>query len=91
MILRWTPEVAGQNLSIHEINSFGDLSLNDYELISDLPAVGEGPTDGKDAKDMGDPKDKQAPDPVGELLPGKDPFLPAGLGFPPNLPNPLSP
>ena len=92
MLVRWTPEVAGQNLNIHEINSFGDLSLNDFQLVSDLPAVGEAPaTDGKDAKDMGDPKDKQGPDPVGELLPGKNPFLPAGLGFPPNMTNPLSP
>lgn len=90
VIVRWTPETAGQNLSINEINSFGDISLSDFQLVSDLPAVGEAPVDTKDAKDV-DSKDKQAPEPVGELLPGKDPFLPAGLGFPPNLPNPLSP
>jgi len=89
MIVRWTPETAGQNLTINEINSFGDLSLNDYQLVSDLPAVGEQTADV--SKDEKDSKDKQSPDPVGELLPGKDPFLPAGLGFPPNLPNPLSP
>src|ERR1700677_733675 len=35
MIVRWTPETAGQNLTISEINSFGDLSLNDYQLVSD--------------------------------------------------------
>ena len=61
MIVRWTPETAGQNLTINEINSFGDLSLNDYELVSDLPAVGEqtadvSKDDSKDSKDS-----KQAP------------------------------
>jgi hypothetical protein len=91
LIVRWTPETAGQNISIAEINSFGDLSLNDYQLVSDAPAVGElNPDLSKDgSKD--DAKDKQEPPPVGELLPGKDPFLPAGLGFPPNLTNLLSP
>jgi hypothetical protein len=90
MIVRWTPETAGQNLAINEINSFGDLSLNDYELVSDLPAVGEQTPDvSKDEKDSKDTKDSPAP--VGELLPGKDPFDPAPLGFPPNQPTPLSP
>ena len=91
MIVRWTPETAGQNLTICEINSFGDLSLNDYQLVSDAPAVGElnndlSKDDSKDGKDS-----KGAPPPVGELLPGKDPFVPGGLGFPPNLTNQLSP
>jgi hypothetical protein len=90
MIVRWTPETAGQALAIREINSFGDLSLNDYELVTDAPAVGEGPGDfSKD--DSKDSKDKQGPEPVGELLPGKDPFMPAGLGDPANLPTALSP
>jgi hypothetical protein len=90
LVVRWTPETAGQPLAIREINSFGDYSLNDYELVSDASAVGEGPQDAsKDSKDMS--KDKGAPEPVGELLPGKDPFLPAGLGAPPNLPSVLSP
>ncbi len=90
MIVRWTPETAGPNITISEINSFGDLSLNDYQLVSDAPAVGELNNDlSKD--DSKDSKDKQAPPPVGELLPGKDPFLPAGLGFPPNLTRVLSP
>jgi len=90
MIVRWTPETAGQNLKINEINSFGDLSLNDFQLVSDLPAVGEQPAADM-SKDEKDSKDKQGPDPVGELLPGKSPFLPAGIGFDPNLPTPLSP
>lgn len=89
MILRWTPETPGQKIAIREINSFGDLSLNDYELGSDLSAVGEQPDASKG--DPADAKDKQAPEPVGELLPGKDPFVPAGPGFPPNLARVLSP
>jgi len=91
MVVRWTPETAGQDLSIREINSFGDLSLNDYELVPDATAVAEGaPADV--SKDMSkDSKDKEGPAPVGELLPGKNPFLPGPVGFPPNLPNPLSP
>jgi hypothetical protein len=87
MIVRWTPEAAGQNISLSEINSFGDYSLGDYTLVSDLPAVAEAP----DMSKEGDFKGKQAPPPVGELLPGKDPFVPGGLGFPPNLTNHLSP
>ena len=92
MIVRWTPETAGQNLSIAEINSFGDYSLNDYQLISDAPAsVAEGPGDAADASKDGDySKDKQAPPPVAEG-PGKDPFVPGGLGFPPNLTHLISP
>lgn len=88
VIVRWTPETAGQSLAIGEVNTFGDFSLNDYALVSDLPAVGEQADFSKD-KDMS--KDKQAPPPVGELLPGKNPFVPGGLGFPPNLTHLLSP
>lgn len=88
MIVRWTPETPDQKIAIREINSFSDLSLNDYELVSDVSAVGEQPDVSKG--DFKDAKDKQGPEPVGELLPGKDPFLPAGLGFPPNLTNVLS-
>lgn len=89
MIVRWTPETPDQKIAIREINSFADLSLNDYELVSDASAVGEQPDVSKG--DFKDAKDKQGPEPVGELLPGKDPFLPAGLGFPPNLTRVLSP
>lgn len=88
MIVRWTPEAAGQSISISEINSFADLSLSDYNLVSDMPdAVAAAP----DVSKEGDFKDKTSVPPVAELLPGKDPFLPGGLGFPPNLTNHLSP
>lgn len=89
MIVRWTPETAGQNITIAEINSFADLSLSDYQLVSDMPTVAEGP----DMSKEGDFKDKQGPlAPVEQgPLPGKDPFLPGGLGFPPNLTNLISP
>jgi hypothetical protein len=91
MIVRWTPETAGQDLAIREVNSFGDLSLNDFALVSDAPsAVAEAQPDfSKD--ESKDSKDKGAADPVGELLPGKDPFMPGPLGAPPNIPNVLSP
>jgi hypothetical protein len=91
LVMRWTPETAGQDLSIREVNSFGDLSLNDYELVSEGTPIGEGPGDVSKEDVSKDGKDKQGPPPVGELLPGKDPFLPGPVGFPPNLPNPLSP
>ncbi len=91
MIVRWTPEVAGQNISIAEINSFGDLSLADYELTSQTPdTVASGAPDlSKDmSKDMS--KDSKDLAPVLEPPP-KDPFLPGGLGFPPNLTHLISP
>ncbi len=82
MIVRWTPEAEGQSVSISEINSFADLSLNDFELVSDMPAIADGAADA--SKDSSkDSKDKQSLPPVGDFLPGKDPFLPGGLGFPP--------
>ena len=44
---RWTPDTAGQPLNIREINSFGDLALNDYELAPAPDAVAEeGPAAG---------------------------------------------
>lgn len=97
MIVRWTPDTADQSVIIREINSFGDLSLTDYELVSDaLSPVGEKLTDANDYKSGNDYKGdgkggKQGPDPVGELLPGKSPFVPSPLGFTPFLPQVLSP
>jgi hypothetical protein len=88
MIVRWTPETAGQSVAISEINSFSDLSLGDYELVSDMPTVADG---APDVSKEGDFKDKGGPEPITELLPGKDPFLPGGLGFPPNLTHLISP
>ena len=82
---RWTPDTAGQPLNVREINSFGDLALNDYELTPD--AVAEQPqaneTSGKEAL----PNDgKEALPAVGEELPAKTAFVPGVPVFPPNIP-----
>jgi hypothetical protein len=103
LIIRWTPDTADQSIIVREINSFGDLSLNDYELVSDsLPPVGEKTADDSTKKAYssdykGGPDynsdykgDKGGPDPVGELLPGKTPFVPGPIGAPPLLTSPLS-
>ena len=92
LMAKWTPDSAGQPLNLREINSFGDVALNDYELAPDT--VAEGPTaDNSDAsKDGGgketipaDGKDGLPPA-VGEELPAKTPFIPGVPVFPPTLP-----
>lgn len=42
LMARWTPDTAGQPLNVREIDSFGDVALNDYELAPEN--VSEGPT-----------------------------------------------
>ncbi|HWB61210.1 MAG TPA: hypothetical protein VG733_17140 [Chthoniobacteraceae bacterium] len=93
MIVRWTPETEGQSISIGEINSFGDFSLADYQLVSDMAAIADGGAgDMSKEGDFKDGKDKNAIQPIQEgPTPGKDPFLPGGLGFPPNLTHEISP
>jgi hypothetical protein len=90
---RWTPEAAGQPLNVREINSFGDVALNDYELSPDQ--VAEAPGQGQDTVDAkgGDgkealPADGKEPLPpaVGEDLPAKTAFIPGVPVFPPNIP-----
>lgn len=90
MIVRWTPEAAGQNISIAEINSFGDLSLADYELTSSTPdTVASAPPD---MSKEGDFKDASKDKDIAPVAEGpKDPFLPGTLGFPPNLTHLISP
>ena len=103
--VRWTPATAGDTITIRELNSFGALSLNDYEVGLKPEIVagysgGEG-KDGKDAKEIAEgPKDIKDPklDPLA-LGPNGSPYLPGALGFPPNLtgrglpkpPTPVSP
>jgi hypothetical protein len=100
--LRWTPETAGENITIREINAFNEISFNTYELALTPEAIAErrangnssGYDSGKDGKDY---KDGKTLEPIGQFLPGPSPYFPGALGFPPNItrrvapPTPLSP
>ncbi len=96
LLARWTPDTAGQPLDVKEVNSFGDVALNDYELspdtVGDASASGgketisaDGketiPSDGKETL----PDGQQVP-PVGEGFPEKTAFIPGVPVFPPNIP-----
>lgn len=89
LLARWTPDTAGQPLNVREINSFGDVALNDYELAPD--AVAEGPqdtastNDGKTALPSEGGKESLPPA-VGEEDPVKTAFIPGVPVFPPNIP-----
>ncbi len=98
VLLRWTPDTAGEALDLRELNAFNDVSLNDYELSLTPEAVAElRDTDsttgakrkyadaGKDGADFKDYKDGKSLAPVGEFLSPRSPYLPGALGFPPNL------
>ena len=106
VLVRWTPDTAGESLDLRELNAFNEVSLNDYELSLTPEAVAElrdsdrsgSRRDYADAsKDAGDYKDGKSIPPVGEFLSPRTPYLPGGLGFPPNLarrklsPSPVSP
>lgn len=105
VFVRWTPDTAGDALDLRELNAFNEVSLNDYELsltpeaVAELRVTDRGHADAsKDSsKDMGDYKDGKSLPPVGEFLSPRTPYLPGGLGFPPNLsrrklsPAPVSP
>ena len=105
VLLRWTPDTAGDAIDIREMNAFNEISLSEYDLSLTPEAVTElrasengnsyaGGRDGKDGKDY---KDGKGIPPVGEFLTPRSPFLPGSLGFPPNLtrrtlaPVPVSP
>jgi hypothetical protein len=82
LVARWTPDTAGQALNLREIDSFGDVTLNDYDLAP--AAVAEGPSETSGKEELGD--GKQALPPVGEELPNKTAFVPGVPVFPPNIP-----
>ena len=91
LMARWTPDAAGQPLNVREINSFGDVALNDYELAPD--AVAEGPQQDYSDSKGGDGKEsipaggkETLPPAVGEELPAKTAFIPGVPVFPPNIP-----
>ncbi len=99
LLARWTPDTAGQPLNLREINSFGDVALNDYQLAP--PAVSEGPdtsaasgsgkeTVGKESIPPVGEGGKEGLPPVGED-PFKTPFDPGLPVFPPNIPVGLPP
>jgi hypothetical protein len=92
LLVRWTPATAGETLALRELNAFGDVALDEYELALAPDAVGErfAAIDGKDYKDY---KDFKGLPPVGEFISPRTPPIPGALGFPPNLTrrNPVSP
>ena len=103
LVVRWTPVNPNDTLTIRELDSFGALSLNDYEVgLKPEVVAGYSGADGKDAKEIAEgPLDAKDPknDPIAGGPPGA-PYLPGALGFPPNLtgrrfavppPTPVSP
>jgi hypothetical protein len=105
MAVRWTPSTPNEPLTLNEVATFGDQSLNNYEVALKPEAVAaydpgarNSLGTGKDNKDNKDPiaegKDNKEPAPVA-VGPQGGPYLPGALGFPPNigrrLVQPLSP
>jgi hypothetical protein len=90
LVARWTPDAAGQPLGIREIDSFGDVALNDYQLAPD--AVGDesaaaNESGGKETiPAVGEEGKESLPPAVGEELPEKTAFIPGVPVFPPNIP-----
>jgi hypothetical protein len=84
---RWTPDAAGQPLNVREINAFGDLALNDYELAPDTVAEGpQGANDGGKTVLPSESGKESLPPAVGEQDPLKTAFIPGVPVFPPNIP-----
>ena len=82
LAVRWSPATASDTITLREINTFDRLSFNDYEVSGSLSAVAAAPGngDGKSFKDVVDPKKNPGPIAAG---PGRSPYLPGSLGFPP--------
>jgi len=92
MLVRWTPSEGSDPINLRELNAFGDSDLSTYAVSMKPEAVAEFGGDekladnSKDGKTLKDGKEaKDALPPVGEFLPQRFPYLPGGLGFPPNL------
>lgn len=92
VLVRWTPSTAGEALDLRELNTFNEISLNEFELSLTPEAVAESldPSEAHSgyadaSKDGRDYKDGKSLPPVGEFLTPRSPYLPGGLGFPPNL------
>lgn len=105
ILLRWTPEKAGEALPLAELNAFNEFALGEYELtlkpepVTQLTSVDSDRVrradPSKDSPDFKDYKDFKGPPVVGEFFPARSPYLPGSLGFPPNLarrgPTPINP
>jgi hypothetical protein len=104
LLVRWTPANGTDSLTVRELNTFGNLSLAQNELASNPATVAESDAsdfskDGKTFKDFKEPIAEGPLEPVASG-PGKSPYLPGALGFPPIIsssstvtsdPDPLSP
>lgn len=93
LVIRWTPTNASDTLTIRELNSFGALSLNDYEVGLKPEVVagfsGRDGKEGKDAKAIAEgPMDPQ--DPIAAGPPGS-PYGIGSLGFSPIITGVLPP
>lgn len=93
LAVRWTPASGNDTVTIRELASFGNQSLNDYEVglkpeaVAAYDAGARTNGTGKDAKDpvaMG-PDDKSKEPPEVADFRGGSPYLPGALGFPPNI------
>jgi hypothetical protein len=101
LLVRWTPDNAGDALTLRELNTFNSLSLANTELSVRPEVIAEvGRADySKDGKSFKDFKEPVAAGPEEDLAPvadfnQKSPYLPGALGFPPIItgaPEPLSP
>ena len=92
LAVRWTPDTANSTVTIREMESFGSISLNDYEVGLKPEAVAAYDPGtrtnggGKDAKEIAEGPSDPSKDPaeVADFR-GGSPFLPGALGFPPNF------
>ena len=88
LAVRWTPVVPNEQLSLREVESFGNATLDNYEVGMKADAIAaydpSGTSYASDGKDMKDPKDPKNLDPVA-AGPQGGPYLPGALGFPPNV------
>src|SRR5207248_757857 len=96
LAVRWSPVNPSDNLTVREISTFNGMTLNDYEVSLSPEVVAEyhpasakssedssyepSTHDGKEAKDFKDAKKNPEPLAIG---PGRSPYLPGALGFPP--------
>ena len=86
LAMRWSPVDPAEKLVLREVATFDGVTLDNYEVSLSPAVVAEGPAkdptgDGKESKDIIDPK--KNPEPVA-LGPGGSPYLPGALGFPPD-------
>lgn len=90
LAVRWTPDTANDTVTIKEIASFGDQSLNTWEVGLKPEAVAaydpgaRNMGEGKSGKDAKEPIAEGPQEPIADFR-GGSPYLPGALGFPPNI------